>query len=175
MKLTKRLAAIAACAVMATSSMMSMGVYATEAPTDTSITMSLEDFMSSPYLRSRYEGIYYCTTDGSAYINNLGSSGMTFNKVYAFNGYKVHATTTTGYIGPNSQTAAEGYGCYVDLTSGSYSYLVGNNWSTSAIGDTSIRGYVNLRNPGERDQYAIIDIVDSRHNIKQTFVQEINN
>lgn len=178
MKLTKRIAAVVACAVMSMTSVAGMSASAAdtaiESQEDTVITMSLEDFMATPYLNSYYEGIYYCTTDNSAYINNLGSSGITFNKVYATNGYKVRATTTSGYIGPGSPSTG-GYGCIFDLAAGSYYYLSGNNWlSSTALGDASIRGFVNIHNPGSRDQYAVIDILNSNHVIMQTFVQEVN-
>lgn len=176
MKLTKRIAASAVCAVMTMTSMVGMGASAIEKNTaediSTVTTMSLDEFLSSR-ISSKYTGMYY-TSDKESYINITDDYHEFFN-VYSFSTRRIWGVANQGsYIteGSASITGTDDKGLYATFTGGNYRIYKDNIWQKVAgTPDTTIVGTVTLKGLGHY-QYATVSIVNSNGTVMQTFTQE---
>ena len=145
MKMTKRLATLAACAVMATSSMIGMGASAADTqtlPFSNSTIMTYADVI----LNGIQKGAYYNGT--SSFVNITGTSASnaecTFYNV-SYDNKNIYGVTSTFSAG----TAGNGFSA--TLNSGQWYYYDKNNKRVSGtdtlyVGGTYKGGKITINN-----------------------------
>lgn len=165
MKLTKKLAAIAACACMAMTSMVGMGASAAENHNDLRMVKIAElgEATSNPV----FNGTYTNQSDYSSFIT-LSSTRCNLEKVYCGTlGKKVRGETDTYDTGNNDENSP-----FTASVSGKFLVENGSQWTVSDLSNELISGSLYaVKNFWNVIQYYVIKIDDGGTH-EQVFVQD---